>query len=432
MALVNDALPPRATAHGRSSERRQTLAFARVATGPVLLVAAVLGHLIAFLFVFPALMEDVILRGSLHLFYLDSGRLLSGSVPYRDFLFEYPPGSLAIIALPRLFAVGFLSFRVMFFVEIALLDVVMLAVLYATARTVRASPLAALGLYSVMIAALGPLVLYRLDLAPAVVTAFAVLVWLRGRFLLAAAALAVGVAIKAYPLILLPPLLIDAWITVGPRRAAYVCPVFGAALVAGLSPLLLAGRRGIQSLLSFQLDRHLQVESIWATMPLVLHRLTGFPLEVSGRERAEVVLGPGGGAGQPGTLVLVGVAAFVYLRWLWVRYRREGDAAALLAVVATLLVAATALSKVLSPQYFLWSIPAIVLLPVRTRRMVVVLVFVVVALMCTQWIYPLHYGELVRFVEPGIIAVLALRNLLVLTTLLLLLTMPWAVHRLKS
>lgn len=427
MAVANDTSTPSTPARSRRQQR--IVALARSAASPALLVVVTLVHLIALLFIFPTL-EDVSLRGTLHLFYLDSGRLLSGSIPYRQFFFEYPPGSLLFIAVPRLFAIGFLSFRVMFFIEISILDVVMLMVLYATARTVRANPLTVLGLYSVMILALGPLVLYRLDLAPAVVTAFAVLAWLRGRFLLAAATLAIGVVIKAYPLILLPPLLIDAWSTAGLRRSLYAGVAFAVAVIVGLIPLLLSGTQGIKNLLAFQLDRHLQVESIWATAPLVLHRLSGFPLVVSGRERAEVILGPGDAFGQAGTLVLVGVAAFVYLRWLWARRYRGDAGAALLTMAATLLVAATVLSKVLSPQYFLWSMPAVVLLPLRTRRIVVVFALFIVALLCTQWIYPLHYGELVRLVLPGVVAVLTLRNLLVLAVLTLLLCMPWTVHRL--
>jgi len=428
----------------------------------LLLVVLVL-HVVLLLGVFPALREDIELRGTLHLFFLDSNRTLSGAVPYRDFLLEYPPGSLLVMVLPNLFAPGFLAYRAAYFVEMTILDCVMVATLFASARTARLSTLRVLGLYTVGILLLGPMIEYRLDLAPAVLTALAVLAWQRRWMTPAALVLAAGVATKAYPLILLPPLLFDAWREGGVRRLATPLLTFVVALGVFLGPLLLAGSEGIANALRFQLDRHLQVESIWATIPLLAHRIGGFPLEVVGRERALVVLGPGDAAGQQGTLVLVVVAVVVYAHW-WLRRRRNahalptppgiamaGEAASesvsspgappiasmggrgpdtvLLAGLATLLLAVTLLSKVLSPQYLLWALPGLAVLPLRSWRAVAAVVLFLAALPLTQWIYPLHYGELVRLITPRAVGVLALRNLLLVLSFITLLSVRWGDRR---
>ena len=423
----------------------------------LLLVAILALHIVLLLGVFPALREDIELRGTLRLFFLDSSRTLSGAVPYRDFLLEYPPGSLLVMVLPNLFAPGFLAYRAAYFVEMTILDCIMIATLFAIARTARLSTPRVLGLYTAGILLLGPMIEYRLDLAPAVLTALAVLAWQRRWMTPAAIILAAGVATKAYPLILLPPLIFDAWRNGGVRRLATTLLTFVVALGAFLGPLLLAGSEGIASTLRFQLDRHLQVESIWATIPLLAHRISGFPLEVVGRERALVVLGPGDAAGQQGTLVLVIVTVIVYAHW-GLRRRRNargvltqadlalGDGAAsrslsswgatpsvegvgpdmvLFAGSATLLLAVTLLSKVLSPQYLLWALPGLAVLPLRSWRAIAAAVLFLAALPLTQWIYPLHYGELVRLITPRAVGVLALRNLLLVLAFIALLSVPW-------
>ena len=417
-----------------------------------LLALTLLVHGVVLLMVFPALHEDVVLRGTLTLFYHDGGRTLAGAVPYRDFLFEYPPGALVFIALPRLFAAGFLAYRTAFFVEMTLLDAAIVCTLFACARMASLPVARVLGIYSLGLLLLGPLVDYRIDLAPVALTALAILAWQRDRLTLAAVLLGLATGTKAYPLLLLPALLLDPWLRGRWREGWRALCGFSAALALTLSPLLFGGPAGIAATLRFQLDRHLQVESIWATVPLLLHRLTGFPLEVLGRERALVVIGPGDAAGRAGTFVLGAVALVIYVR-IWrqgrVRARAAIDAprpspgvhdsspsrtgtgpagttsSVVLASTTALLLADTVLSKVLSPQYLLWTLPSIALLPLHSRRAVAVVVVFLVALPLTQWIYPLHYGELVRLITPRAVAVLTLRNLLLAAALILLLAMPW-------
>ena len=395
--------------------------------GYALLVATLLLHLIALLVIFPNTREDVVMRGFLQLTFHDSGATLVGAVPYRDFLLEYPPGMLLFMLPPRLFTAGYLDYRSLFFLQVALLDCVVVITLYASARTAGLPTLRVLGLYTLAVALLGPIIDYRLDLAPAALTALAVLAWQRDRPALAAILLAVGTTTKAYPLLLLPPLLYDYWARGQARRVGYALLGYTVTLVLLLSPALYAGVDNALHSLRFQTNRHLQVESIWATTPLLLHLLTGFPLEVVGRNRALVVLGPGdawGGAGTP-ALALVVVATYA----LWRRLYHHGERmTALLVGTATLTLAAAVLTKVLSPQFLLWVMPPLALLPLPRAarwRAILALVLFLAALPLTQWVYPMHYGELVHYLMPAAIGVLALRNLLLVVALALLLVVMW-------
>ncbi len=405
----------------------------RAASRYALLAGTLLLHLVALLAIFPNTREDVVMRGFLQLSFHDSGATLVGAVPYRDFLLEYPPGTLLFMLLPRLFAAGYLDYRSLFFLQAALLDCVVVLALYASARTAGLSPPRVLGFYTLAIALLGPIVDYRLDIAPVALTALAVLAWQRDRRVLAAVLLAAGTATKVYPALLLPPLLFDAWVRGGRRSVTLALLGFAAAVALLVSPALAAGLPNIAHNLRFQTNRHLQVESIWATPPLLLHLATGFPLEVAGRHRALVILGPGDAWGGAGTPALVLVALATYAAW-WRARQRGGKRRAILFVGTAMLVLASAmLSKVLSPQFLLWAMPPLALLPVprgahrrvTTVATVAALILFLATLPLTQWVYPLHYGELVRYIRPAAVGALALRNLLLVLTLTLLLGVMW-------
>jgi hypothetical protein len=225
-------------------------------------------------------------------------------------------------------------------------------------------------------------------------------------------------------------LLFDALVRGGLRRVLRVLVAFAVMLVLWLGPLifavLVAGIPSVMHDITFQTNRHTQVESLWATPPLLAHLLTGYPLTVNGRARALVILGPGDALGALGTPALVLVTLYVYWRW-WRSHGARRDV--LLSGVACLVLAAAILSKVLSPQYLLWAMPPLALLPLRPWRHVVAVAAFGAALPLTQWIYPLHYGDLVLLMLPLPIALLALRNLLLVAALLALVSGLWSISR---
>lgn len=446
---ISDGTTPSTPASASASlgQRRARVGWRmRLAARPAQLAMLVLVlalHASLFLLLFPNTREDEVVKGFLWQMFDESGRVLTGAVPYRDFLFEYPSGSLVFMLVPRLFTTGFLAYRTLFFVEAALLDLAIVVALAAIARGAGLSIARAMVLYTLFLGAIGPLAAYRLDLSPAALTVLAVLAWQRNRPTLAAAALAAGTATKVYPLLLLPPLMMDQWLQGRARRAPLAALGFVVTLALFLSPALLAGSSGLAYALRFQIDRHLQVESIWATPALVLHLTTGWALQIASRSRALVILGPGDALGQLGTPVLIVVVLAIY--WAWWRRRQlpRQRNQTLLMGTAALILASAILTKVLSPQYLLWVMPSFALLPLsrapagdvravtgrphRSALAIVSLVAFGAALPLTQWIYPMHYGELVQLVLPVPIAVLAIRNLLLVLALAALLMALWKV-----
>src|SRR2546429_3589238 len=231
----------------------------------VVLLAITAGlHLALLLGIFPNTHEDFVLHGPLWFFFHDSGWTLAGAVPYRDFLLEYPPGSLLFMLVPHVFSVGFLHYRTLFFVESAVLDVIVVAALHAIARGARQQPVRPLVLYTLAVVALGPLVIYRIDLAPAALTTLAVLAWQRDRPAIAAAALAAGTATKLYPLLLLPPLIMDQWLRGRARRIPVAALAFAGSLAIFLSPVLLAGPKALGYAVRLPAHRPPQVGAVRA------------------------------------------------------------------------------------------------------------------------------------------------------------------------
>ena len=438
--------------------RTHDVSAARPAVGPTLRrVTSILGDasvrpkgahwlLVAFLVLHVVLVfgtagrEDLLLSGFVPLSFRDSGRALSGALPYRDFLLEYPPGTLLFMIFPRVFADGYLSYYVLFAIEIAILDATVLIALYASALASRVSVLRVLVLYTVALVLLGRVVVYRLDLAPVALTALGLLAWQRRKPAWAAAAFAAGTATKLYPAVLLPPLLIDQWYFGQRGKISRTVLVYAATLVlcsGPLLPALLLAPQSVMQSLHYQTNRHLEIESLWATPPLLLHLVTGFPLQVTFRERSYGILGPGTAFGDAGTPALVLIVLMVYWRWRRARDDLGGRTAVILIGTSAITLASAIMSKVLSPQYLIWVMAPLALLPVRwpTPRprfrwlFAGAVVAFLASLPLTRWIYPLHFGELVHLLLPSAVGVLAVRNMLLVLTLILLLAAFWEVSR---
>src|SRR6266511_3013785 len=128
------------------------------------------------------------LYGDVRAYGAKSERMFQGELPYRDVAIEYPPGSVPFTLVPGLVVGTGASYRLAFVVEMILVDALGL---YAAWRLARAGdrgrrriPLA----YTLGMLAVGPLLLLRFDLVPAVCVLLAVALAAEGRPAAAAAA----------------------------------------------------------------------------------------------------------------------------------------------------------------------------------------------------------------------------------------------------
>ncbi len=320
--------------------------------------------------------------------------VLDGRVPYRDFPLEYPPGALPAFVLPSLGAnadYDALFQLLMLVCGASAIVCVALALTAAGASTPRLFGGVALAALTPLL--LGPVILTRYDLWPAVLMAGALAALVGGRDRLAFGLLAVAVAAKLYPFVALPVALVHVWRRKGSRQALAAVGVFGAVLGLLVLPFVVIAPGGVADALARQTGRPLQIESLGAGVLLAADRLGLHEVAVESSHGSQNVVGALPDALATAQTILQGLAVVA----VWVIFSRARPTAdRLLAAAAAAVAAFVAFGKVLSPQFMIWLAP---LVPLVVGRAVAPAALLVVALLLTQLWFPSRYWDVVA-VEP--------------------------------
>ncbi|HJQ04992.1 MAG TPA: hypothetical protein VJ872_06085 [Nocardioides sp.] len=272
-------------------------------------------------------------------------------------------------------------------------------------------------LWLVAIPALGPLVYCRFDLLPGLFVGLSILA--SGRAAKRAGVYAaIATALKYSPVLMVPALAAARW---SRKQVLLTVALAGGALMA--VTCVLGGTDRVMSPLRYQNDRGLQVESVWATVVMMVRSI--FPgrywVGLAPSKSIEIA-GPG-----VGTSLLVSKIAtavmIALLVWLWVRAWRAGMPATNRLVWLSLcgVMAFIVSGKVLSPQYLAWLLPAaiigVALLTGEERRHLRRwTIMLIVTCVVTHVVWPYAYTPVVhyRWGTPIITAVLGVRNLLLM------------------
>jgi hypothetical protein len=335
-------------------------------------------------------------------------RVIDGELPYRDFYIEFPPAAVPVLALPALgpddrYVRQFKALESLFLALTLVLLAVTLVALGASTR--RAALLTALA--GIAPGVLGPIAISSFDPWPALWVSLAVAALVLGRTATGFAALAIGVAAKLYPLLLLPLALAHA----GRAKSKRALVAFVGAGLALAAPFAILAPGGLRFSLETQATRGLQFESLGGSALLVADRLgiydarivVGAPysLDLAGR-LADVV----GGFQSVAQLAAVALALALYLR--------GPSTPARLGIAATAtVVGLVALGKVLSPQYLVWLIPLVPLGGLAPTALLLA------ACALTHVWFPGRFDELQA--AGGVSWVALLRNLLLVALFALLL-----------
>lgn len=332
---------------------------------------------------------------------------------WRDFVCEYPPLALGLFVGPRLFTddmvVYFHCFQALMAAAVAGAGIMLACLLADRGGGLERAAL----LTSLLIVLSGPYLVNRFDAAVALTAGAAVVAALNGRPTVAGLCLGTGAALKLWPIVLLP------WLLLALRSARGVSRLLlGVALIPLLSHLLPALWVGpsVLNYLRFHQSRGLQLETLYASILAPLAKgmkMTASSFRAFGSSNLET----------PFTSVALWGATFAFplcyvglLAYAWRRRAAETPScllAALTGVVLLLIVTA----KVLSPQYLIWLFPLALALPGRRGTMLATLYLLAVAL--THVYYPgvpglpLSYTSLEALTWPAMLVLLA-RNLALL------------------
>jgi hypothetical protein len=332
-------------------------------------------------------------------------------------LYEYPTPVVWILALPFGAAFGSrVGYLIAFIVLMLALDAVFS---YALWRSSGRRHDSAIDFWLIFVLLIGPLSYLRFDMVPAVLAGCALLAarrkpWVTG------ALTGLGAAIKLWP-----ALLIGAFLSYRsdrrPAGLSFVIVGFGLALIS----LIFGGWTRLISPLTWQSDRGLQIESIWAT-PLMLARAASpdqWLVDIS-QYQAYEIFGPGVDVWIviSNLATLLGLTMIILLTIRAFRHNGSTPVAIGFVVVATVAIM-TITNKTLSPQYLLWlGGPMAALMVLRPNASVdeqpainrMAGQLLILALL-TQLVYPLFYdGYLGRSGQLMIIlstVVTAIRNL---------------------
>jgi hypothetical protein len=317
--------------------------------------------------------------------------MTSGEVPYRDFAVEYPPAALPVFALPSLAAGDdYRSFFEIVMWLCAAAAVVFVALALATVGAGTERMLAAVAFVALAPLALGSVVLTRYDFWPAALTAAALAALLAGRERVGLGVLALAVAAKIYPVVLLPAALVLVWRREGARAALAGLGVFAAVLALALIPFAVIAPGGLFDSVETQLGRPLQIESLGSSFLLAGHRLGVYDATVVSSSGSQNLSGA-----LPDALGLVQTvlqALAVALVW-WLFASGRGGRASFVAACAATVAGFVAFGKVLSPQFLIWLIP---LVPLVAGRIGIAASGVLgAALVTTQLWFPFRYWDVV-------------------------------------
>jgi hypothetical protein len=380
----------------------------------------------------------------------DATIMLEGRLPYRDMAIEYPPGALPMFLLPafmfgdarnahwsppnnhgRRYHRAFDSLVILLTAAMVTLTALSVAALRRSTRA-RVVALAVVASAPLLI---GQVFVERFDAWPAALTAAALAAALRGHHRLGGAALGIGFAVKVYPALLVPVLVIVAARHRGLREGlATAASAVGAAALVFL-PFAITAWSGTRQMLRNQLGGGLQVETLMSSVIVMTRHITDW----LGLRTSELTVRPEAhglgrdvlaGAGIEATKTTLNVLLVIALCALWLALARSmNDPREDLVRYSALSVAiALVLGTVLSAQYITWLLPLVPLVAWR-RGLVATLTFVVAAALTHAWFPSPNYGSYLGHFDLGATSLLLARNLTLLATALALALPSWRTVR---
>jgi Glycosyltransferase family 87 len=347
--------------------------------------------------------------------------LLDGELPYRDVFLEYPPLAAPAIALPGLLGTGEEVFRWAFAGWTFLLAAAVVLLCGALAARTGGDARRALLAAALMPLLCGALVRTHFDLAPVALLLGALLVLVGGRARTGMAVLGLAAMTKGFPLVAAPVAL--AWLATRVDRRTLVqsAAALLAALALPAAAAVATSPAGAWDAVTYHLDRPVQVESLPASGVLLLDELGAGEAESVQSHRSDGLEHPAAGAlAAAGVAALLGVLALLTALAGRTPPSPEaaspGDGRRLVLASLTAAAAFAALGKVLSPQYMLWLVPLGAL--AFAWRLHALAAATAAAAVLTQIEFPARYFDLVGR-EPFPVAVIAVRNLVLLAVLVL-------------
>ncbi len=299
---------------------------------------------------------------------------LSGELPYRDFVIEYPPFSLVFFIIPGLlcYPLGGLEierYKLLFHTECFALNLATLWLAYALLKQLYPAVatkahhnlswrMAAFTFGSILISLY---LMQRFDVGATFLTILAIWLFYKHQPLWSGVALGLGFTAKLYPGILLPLVLLYFLYVKNDWRSIWrYLAGFSLACVVVLVPFILTGSEGLKVFLSYHIDRGIELETIYATI-IVFGSYLGLTHALSMTDHGG--LGLASDWVKPlatASTILTFAGLLLIYYFIWRTLSRNGGRVRLdwfVNVVSLTILWFILANKVLSPQYLVWLLP---------------------------------------------------------------------------
>jgi uncharacterized membrane protein len=353
----------------------------------------------------------------LNLYYRSSLYLLQGKLPYRDFDLEYPPFALVAFIIPRILTLGLTnnSYIYAFFFVIqnvffSSINTILLLKIISKSNF-QLHKILALISYTLFAVIVSPVMLWRYDLFPTLLTVLALVTVISFRPTFAGIFLGFGIAAKLYPVILLPVFSVYYFANRSYRAILNLWLATVGTVFLIFLPLIITSHGKFFYFLNYHKERGLQIESFSAGIISLIHKF--------GFIEAKTVAG----YGSRNIVSSLNDIILSLLPWLLIvlysvmlincfcRFREDphenqvvkNKSLVAYSLLALLIFIIT--SKVFSPQYIVWIVPFTALL--KPRQLILMLGI------CLTTYIMMTFGSF-RNLDFGKILWLNLRNVLVL------------------
>lgn len=356
------------------------------------------------------------------IYFTSAKNVLAGQLPYHDFFFQYPPGSLLFFIPAAVNAESAGQFFANFKVEVFVLNWFILAATAFIALSTAQSLNRTLLLYTLAIPAIGSMLWQRYDIAPALVVVLAFAAWLRGWRSVTWLLLGLGAVVKIYPGLLAPLFAIAEYRAGGIRRAGRGLAMFGAVVTLGFAPFFIASFEETANIFLSQSGRGFEIESVGSTL-MVVAGWFGLPAQAVYRRRLNTwdIESPVAGALQ---ILFLGLEAAATLFVYWNCWRKQQlDTLALIRFALALIALNLLTTKVFSAQYVIWLFPLALL--IGNDRLMVTGVLFIAAAFLTQWMFPFSWESLKQLAPYTTLALLT-RDCMVVGMVMVALRKPRA------
>jgi len=263
---------------------------------------------------------------------------------------EYPTPALWILSLPYLLGLGSSTgYAAAFCCLMLALDAAFTLSLWRFGGARRGQ---AIVIWTVFIAFIGPTVYQRFDLVTSVLAGWGLIAAWRKRPVIAGVLVGVAAAVKLWPALLWPALCGGS----RPRAWRVTIAMIATGATLAVASVAWGGWARLLSPLTYQSDRGLQVESVFASIPMLLRswHIGDYAVTIS-RYLAFEIWGTGVpfwlGAASVAVMVAYALIVAIYVAWLVRGHGRMIEGCVLTLLVTVLLIVT---NKTFSPQYVIW------------------------------------------------------------------------------